>query len=121
MGNKKKEIHYVTMADLSKKPTNIRFWLKRGDSCLLTSQNVAIGYLRPLTKGEKERPPKSAEFITIDEMRTKLRHDFIGDLLSGDKEYIITYYNDMIGLATSEVPDVAIKAHKDKIRTIEGM
>ena len=43
----------------------------------------------------------------------------MSDLMSGGQEFILTYYNDMIGMVTSEVPEAAKKLFKDKLRTLE--
>jgi hypothetical protein len=109
MMEKKNGLWVISMSDLHRYPTQIRYRLSKGDHFLLTHFKKALAYIRPV---EEEDLEVSRKMMPIEYLRNN-RDEFIFEILDGNA-VVISFHRRSIAIACPEIPDdIAVFVEKD--------
>ena len=106
---KKNGVWVISMSDLHRYPTQIRYRLSKGDHFLLTHFKRALAYIRPV---EEEDLEVSRKMMPIEYLRNN-RDEFIFEILDGNP-VVISFHRRSIAIACPEIPDDIAAAFVDK-------
>lgn len=106
---KKNGVWVISMSDLHRYPTQIRYRLSKGDHFLLTRFNKALAYIRPVREDDLE---VSRKMMPLEYLRNN-RDEFIFEILDGNP-VVISFHRRFIAIAWPEIPDdIAAFVKKD--------